>query len=54
MPSQPHADQKEDPVLSIVGLCLALDTLAADLYATIAAAAETNDLAVFWRDMAGV
>jgi diguanylate cyclase (GGDEF)-like protein len=53
MPSQPHADQKEDPVLSIVGLCLALDTLAADLYATIAAAAETNDLAVFWRDMAG-
>jgi len=30
-----------------------LDNLAAELYTTIAAAAEANDLAVFWRNMAG-
>jgi diguanylate cyclase (GGDEF)-like protein len=50
--SRPSADPADDPVLSIVGLCLALDSLAADLYTTIATAAETESLKTFWRAMA--
>ena len=34
MPAQPPSAPADDPVVSIVGLCLSLDDLAADLYTT--------------------
>ncbi len=52
MPTRPLAAPTEDPVLSIVGLCHALDNLAADIYTTIAAACDAEDLRAFWLEMA--
>jgi diguanylate cyclase (GGDEF)-like protein len=52
MPIQPSIALGEDQVLSIVGLCLSLDSLAADIYMRISASCATEDLRSFWREMA--
>ncbi len=48
----PLALPEDDPVLSIIGLCHTLDSLAADVYGTIAASCEDDGLRTFWHEMA--
>jgi diguanylate cyclase (GGDEF)-like protein len=45
-------DPSEDQALAIVGLCRALDSLAAQIYTRIATAADSEALKALWQEMA--